>query len=306
MGNSSSRTTASGQDANPFFYEQTSFRKTPKRYKKSPNELPDDLKFAHLNPKVAAYFANKEKEKGEAPLDFDDGLGNKSLLPEINRTVSLLRNRLDSLLSTEEDQQRQHFFDCKTNASGLLLYLSRYLYLWQGLHVALPRSLEHNLASNFTQLIGEVYVVPREWQIISNKEDYLAKTLNSEMTSQKADDTRPETVMSISKSTDDGEPNSGPKESNATIETRTLSRSKSKIQMSRASTLAEINEVGETKKDTLSRPVSRVAADSAPRILVSKKESREKGETPKPKTRLEKYKSNLHVDMKPSGAGMTF
>ena len=39
--------------------------------------------------------------------ELDDGLGAKSLLPAINVSVNLIRQRLDTLLSQDEDSQRQ-------------------------------------------------------------------------------------------------------------------------------------------------------------------------------------------------------
>ena len=41
-----------------FFYEQTRIRGFPKRFKKMPEDLPDSLKFAHLNPKVTRLISS--------------------------------------------------------------------------------------------------------------------------------------------------------------------------------------------------------------------------------------------------------
>lgn len=39
-------------DSDYFFYDQTRLHAIPKRFKKSLDDLPDGLKYAHLNPKV--------------------------------------------------------------------------------------------------------------------------------------------------------------------------------------------------------------------------------------------------------------
>ena len=155
------------QEKDTYFYQQTSFRRTPKRYKKLPDELPQDLRFAHLNPRVAAYLASKEKEKAE---ELDDGLGGKSLLPQINQTVSLIRQRLDSLLSTDSDGQRVLFEQAKHASDDILTQLANVLYLFEGLHVPIPKSLEHALLNGWKELIVNASVAQREWQNLSSKE----------------------------------------------------------------------------------------------------------------------------------------
>ena len=112
-----------------FFFTQTTFRKTPKRFKKSPEELPTELRFSHLNPRVAAYLANKEKEEREIPSEvFGDGLGNRSLLPQIGQKVTTIRHHLDSALTQDEDSQRFLFQECKTSAVPILVQLARILF----------------------------------------------------------------------------------------------------------------------------------------------------------------------------------
>ena len=107
------------EDRVPYFFEQKYFRIASKRYKKLPEELPHDLRFAHLNPRIAAYLASKEKENSKDPGFVDDGLGNKSLLPQINHTVSLLKEKLNELMA-DEDIQRFLFKESKISATDLL------------------------------------------------------------------------------------------------------------------------------------------------------------------------------------------
>ena len=154
-----------------YFFQQTSSRRAPKRYRKQPEELPHDLRFAHLNPRVAAYLASKEKEH-KLPNEFDDGLGNKSLLPQINHTVSLIRHRLDSFLSSESDAQRVLFEETKTRAPSILDQLARLLRLFYGLKAHLPASLEQQLLHGWKELTVDAKYANRDWQIPSNKEAY--------------------------------------------------------------------------------------------------------------------------------------
>ena len=297
-GNMTSRGNSQDGDQNPFFFEQTSFRRAPKRYKKTPDELPDELKYAHLGPRVAAFLATKDKDKLEESQEFKDGLGNKSLLPEINKKVSLLRTSLDSLLSSKDDQIRVIFHESKTNAPALLVQLAKVLYLWEGLHPSLPRSLSFYLGCKFKEFVGEIEVHPREWQLLSSKEEYLAKLLAIEA-AQKEEGRN--SVLSNTRSSEDfemektGRDNLIGKDSEGR-----LSRSKSKV-MSRASTLADITESEESKRKDLSRPVSR--QDTLQRT--GSKKDILKGETPKIKTRLEKYRSGMNLDSK-AGPGKTF
>lgn len=305
MGNMTSRGGIHEMEVAPFFFESTlqSKRRAPKRYKKTPDELPDELKYAHLGPRVAAILANKDKEKLEsASQEFDDGLGKKSLLPEINKKVTLIRKRFDNLVSTEEDQIRQVLQDSIDATPTLLVQLAKVLYLWQGLHPPLPRSLEHYLTSNFKELIGEVYVFPREWQIPSNKDEYLAKTLAQDLALK--EETRRNSVLSTTRSSYEDDMDKSIKDlANQAIVRDTdsrLSRSKSKM-MSRTSTLADITETEESRRKDLSRPVSRQTTD-IPSRYSSKKDLSGKGEYSKPKTRLEKYKSGMNLDAK-TGTG---
>lgn len=68
-----------------FFFEQRKMKRSSKRFKKSPDDLPQDLRFAHLNPRLAAYLANKEKEK--IADEINEELKSEGLLPEINQKV---------------------------------------------------------------------------------------------------------------------------------------------------------------------------------------------------------------------------
>lgn len=161
--------------ADLYFYNQTEFRKIPKRYRKLPEDLPESLRFAHLNPKVAALLANKERiHKQEKEDPFGDGLGQKSLIPDINTAFQNVRNQFDSALSNDEDSQRYLFEEAKYSAQGILEQLSRIIYFYEELYKHIPRSLEYQLMSGYTDLTADVTVIPREWQTQEMKEQYAA------------------------------------------------------------------------------------------------------------------------------------
>ena len=186
-----------------YFFKQSSFRRTPKRYRKTPEELPQELRFAHLNPRVAAYLASKEKEKlADEVSGSDDGLGSKSLLPQISETVQLIKNEFNAKLSNDELSQRYLFEDCKGTALSVLTLLSKILYAFEIRKPHIPRSLEYQLLSGYKELTNDVYIVPREWQLKENRDAYLQKQLNEQLEEEKnasqSDDT--ESVRSNSES----------------------------------------------------------------------------------------------------------
>lgn len=264
-----------------FFFEQTSDRKRERRRKKSPEELPQDLRFAHLNPRVAAFLANKEKENSKED-GFDDGLGNKSLLPQINQTVSMLRQKLDSFLN-EQDSQRYHFEEQKLSADGILLQLGRQLYYFEGTQPSIPRSLEHELMSQYKDLVNAAQHVHRDWQLLSNKEAYMKKLAqNDAQRFQEERDNRSETAGSAGLD-EDGRDSVDAK----------LGRAKSKLTSRTNTTLADISELeGGKTKDRV-----KIADGTIPQILATKAESKERG-MHKAKSRLDKFKGSSHYDPK--------
>lgn len=75
-----------------YFFDQAPFRQPIKRYRKTADELPQSLKFAQLNPKLAGFF--KDGKPGEdAPLpDIVEGQppSNANYSSTIAITVMLL------------------------------------------------------------------------------------------------------------------------------------------------------------------------------------------------------------------------
>ena len=165
---SSSHLTSTMASAALYFYEQTSFRKTPKRYRKTPEELPHSLRFAHLNPKVAAYLANKEKEDklliDEQDVEDGSGDGKQSLLPQIHARVNLIRLGLEGAQSgAGEDNSQNGFNEAKLSALSLLHQLTRCLYSFNKAP-RLPYSLHHQLQLGYPEFTAEVEYQKREWQ----------------------------------------------------------------------------------------------------------------------------------------------
>ncbi|XP_052285555.1 uncharacterized protein LOC127881598 isoform X2 [Dreissena polymorpha] len=159
-----------------YFFEQHDTRKFSRRYRKLPEELPESLRFAHLNPKVAALLASKERAaKMDSEDPFGDGLGKKSLLPDINAAFTNVRNQFDSALCNDEDSQRYLFEEAKMSATNILHQLSQIIYRYEELHKHIPKSLEYHLMSGYNEFTADTVVVPREWQTQEMKEQYVAK-----------------------------------------------------------------------------------------------------------------------------------
>ena len=170
----------------PFFFQQAKLRTIPRRFRKLPEDLPESLKFAHLNPKVAAYLASKEKQKQEEDL-FGDGLGKKSLMPEINQAFMSIKNRLDSSLSNDEDSQRYLFEEARVNAGTVLMQLAKIIYSYEDIASHIPKSLEYQLMCGVKELTSDVIIVPREWQTYAMKEAH-AKMMASAAEAQSDDE----------------------------------------------------------------------------------------------------------------------
>ena len=168
-------------------------RKTPKRFRKRPEDLPQEVRYAHLNPRVANYLATKEKDAKSTDIqDLDDGLGNKSLLPQITHSVSLIRQRLDTLMTHDEDSQRRVFEEARSSAENLLFSLSSILYRFRGLRIELGKTLGDRLTNTYKDLIAEARFVAREWQSPVNRDAYLAHLVtrsSSSGSTQRKDDT---------------------------------------------------------------------------------------------------------------------
>ena len=262
-----------------YFFEQSLFRKTPKRYKKSPEELPYDLRYAHLNPRVAAHLASRDREKEQA---FESG--RKSLLPQINRTISLIR---ESLL-TEEEASRYRFEDSKEHSLGLLDQLALVLYKFDLVKPSLPRVLENHLQSNHKELIQGTRYIPRDWQCAANREEYMLKHGYG---SESSPDDRESLGLSVD-SEDHGGRDRSPD---------TKSRSRSKMSRANTTILGDIVEDEEATSTSRSDGGGKAADQFLTTPHSSSRQSVSQNQR-HPKTRLEKYKSGMRLDNRP-GSG---
>ncbi|KAL8576948.1 hypothetical protein ACOMHN_024224 [Nucella lapillus] len=183
-----------------FFFHQAKFRTVPRRFRKLPEDLPESLKFAHLNPKVAAYLASKEKQKQEEDL-FGDGLGKKSLMPEINQAFMSIKNRLDSSFSNDEDSQRYLFEEARVMAGTVLMQLAKIIYTYEDIASHIPKSLEYQLMCGVKELTTDVIIVSREWQTYAMKEAHTKMMASMAEGNSDEDDAGPHSYMDDGRST---------------------------------------------------------------------------------------------------------
>ena len=155
-------------EKNVFFFSQTKEYSNKRRFRKLHEELPECLVHAHLNPKLAAYFASKEKHKQENI--FGDGLGKQSLIPEINQAFLSIKNCLNSYLPNDKDSQRFLYDETRVNASNILTQLSQIIYKYKDIASHIPKSLEYRLMFGVKELTLDVIFVSREWQTCSTKD----------------------------------------------------------------------------------------------------------------------------------------
>lgn len=284
-----------------FFFEQTSYRRTPKRYKKQPDELPKDLRYALLTPRVASYLTSKEKESpkvSDQDVDFGDGLGNKSLLPQINARVTLLQNRLNSAFSNDEDSQRYLFDRAKGNSDSIIQQLIRILYLFEGLRINLPKSLEYQLSSTYKDLTTDVNYVPREWQLPANREEYLRKMMPTRDETQRSNEdghTDTGSISNMSRHTGDDDAKSvksSSEKDKIKSPKKAGPRQSVGVVGQPLQDIAEVN--NEEKGKNSMRQKSGEGLSQAVASCVKRESSRERDSSlPRPRTRLEKFKNSL-------------
>ncbi|KAL5013330.1 hypothetical protein ScPMuIL_007600 [Solemya velum] len=161
-----------------YFYEQEVKKTNEKRYRKLPEDLPESLRFAHLNPKVAAYLASKERQQKQDE-DVRTDTGKKGILAEANLLLPQARTRIGSSLSNEEDSQKYLFEVTRASAASVLQQLACFLYSYENLVSIVPKSLEYQLMTSFKDLTADVVILPREWQTVEAKESYYSQVKES-------------------------------------------------------------------------------------------------------------------------------
>ena len=149
--------------SNIFFYDQAPNRSIPKRCRKySIGQV------SHSSGKVSASAPATTGDDNKA--DVTDGLGKKSLMPEITLAYHSVRNYLDSTLTNDEDSQRHLFEQTKASAPETLYRLSLYLYELHNKSGSIPKSLEYQLLCGYEEFTRDVIMVPREWQTAALRE----------------------------------------------------------------------------------------------------------------------------------------
>ncbi|XP_067930877.1 uncharacterized protein [Watersipora subatra] len=159
-----------------FFFDQAPFREPIKRYKKRPDELPHSLRYAHLNPKLASFYKDKEGEEGET-LELEEDAGKESILPEISNTFVNIRNQLLTGFMPSFDSTRLTIQENKAVTPTLLEEIAKLLPLVKQSNkkLSFPRSLQQNLQSTFDDLVYDAKYTKRQWQVLENQMKYDAE-----------------------------------------------------------------------------------------------------------------------------------
>lgn len=58
-----------------YFFDQAPFRQPQKRVKKNADELPQSLRYAHLNPKLASFYKDSKNGEEEGAVDIEGMAG---------------------------------------------------------------------------------------------------------------------------------------------------------------------------------------------------------------------------------------
>ncbi|XP_038045416.1 uncharacterized protein LOC119719994 [Patiria miniata] len=154
-----------------FFFDQKIILKRKKRRRKHPDELPRSLRFANLNPRLAAFLSSQERQKNKKAQEGEgggeegggeDGKGADGFLKRHGR-----RGSLDSL-DEGEYSQRQMYHEAVVAAPTLLVQLAKILYLFENEQLDLPRELVNYLQSGYRELMTEVQYTRYEWQCPEN------------------------------------------------------------------------------------------------------------------------------------------
>lgn len=154
-----------------FFFDQKIILKRKKRRRKHPDELPRSLRFANLNPRLAAFLSSQERQKnkkaqegdgGDDGQDGQDGNAADGFTKHLRR-----RGSLDSL-EDGDYSQRQMYHEAVVAAPTLLVQLSKILYLFEKEHLDLSRELVNDLQSSYKGLTSEVQYTKYEWQCPEN------------------------------------------------------------------------------------------------------------------------------------------
>lgn len=143
-------------------YAKSSAAEIVRRKRIPVEELPGELRFSNINPRLAAYLSQKE-----ANLSAEDA----EKVGDINLVVNQLRHQLDSTLMNDEDSQRFLMSEAIIQAPSILAQLSKLLSTIRA-PIKVPKGLEYQLESGYDELTVVVHFVKREWQLPENKEKW--------------------------------------------------------------------------------------------------------------------------------------
>ena len=185
MGSIKSKYSIAAEPENQYyFYSQTVYYCRGKRYRKKLEDIPEDLKPSVHNLSVTKLSGNvppvptNRTRRGSADESVKHPEAHtalpqskpKSLLPEINETVTQITTQFDLL--DEEHVAKRPLKSLRYNSGDLLQILGKYLAKFSGIPVKLPSSLYKSLTSPFNDFIGIVVVPHKEWQILSNEQKH--------------------------------------------------------------------------------------------------------------------------------------
>ncbi|XP_075716224.1 uncharacterized protein C3orf20-like [Rhinoderma darwinii] len=167
-----------------YFYDQLK-TKTVKRTKKVPEELPSDMKYMNINPRLASFInsLNKNKkgvssqaEKKHMPSPKEDKLHKEkyAVLPEISapsfvKSGGENHNQKLSQAINEDEQFGNPFEDYKYVAPTLLYELGKLLHFFSQYEIVFPQGVVNVLNYSWQDLIEGALYPKKQGQSLTSK-----------------------------------------------------------------------------------------------------------------------------------------
>ncbi|KAG8578047.1 hypothetical protein GDO81_010368 [Engystomops pustulosus] len=153
-----------------YFYDQLKTRKV-KRTKKVPEELPSDMKYININPRLASFInslnknkkgVSTEKKQVTSPKEDKTHKEKFAVLPDIGGPTFVKsggdHNQKHNQAINDEDQFMNPFDDYKYVAPTLLYELGKLLHFFSQYEIVFPQGLVNVLNYSWQELIeGAVY-----------------------------------------------------------------------------------------------------------------------------------------------------
>ncbi|XP_066445963.1 uncharacterized protein [Eleutherodactylus coqui] len=165
-----------------YFYDQLK-TKTAKRTKKVPEELPSDMKYMNISPRLASFINSLHKnkkgissEKKQVTSSKEDKLHKEkcAVLPDIS-APSFAKNGGDNhnqKLShgiNDDDQFMNPFEDYKYVAPTLLYELGKLLHFFSQYEIVFPQGVVNVLNYSWQELIEGAVYPKKQWQSLASK-----------------------------------------------------------------------------------------------------------------------------------------